>query len=326
MSSLGNGYTHWRGASTGVWERRHVITQYGIRLCLKSWLLRALLILSWSLALGLIGFYFLFGQLLMPEGGLLAFNLSEDKLQKILSGITAWMLLYPEICVDGLYRISFYAISDIYGSLSFFAIILFIPKLIANDLSSQAIIIYNSKALTRFDYMLGKFGVVFSILCLLWVVPILAAWLMGNFLSPDLSFFYHSFPALLRALLVTLITVVSLSLLAMAISALAKKSSVAIVLWIFVWIFSGVIANTSSQVKYISLHNCLHDISNHIYALDSFFENAESMLPFFSTTMGPALSRGFPLGKSEGLFAPSMFLIGFCVVAIVILLKRIKPE
>ena len=75
---------------------------------------------------------------------------------------------------------------------SIFALGMAIPLLITRDLASNAIIIYSSKAVTRGDYLLGKFATAFGLLALTWLGPVCAAWFMGNLLAPDWSFFWHS--------------------------------------------------------------------------------------------------------------------------------------
>ena len=52
-----------------------------------------------------------------------------------------------------------------------------------HDLASNAILIYSSKALSRFDYILGKFGIAFTLLSLLCLAPLIAVWFVGNLLS-----------------------------------------------------------------------------------------------------------------------------------------------
>ena len=63
--------------------------------------------------------------------------------------------------------------------------------LITRDLASNAIIIYASKAVSRGDYLLGKFATAFGLLVLTWLGPVCAAWFVGNLLAPDWRFFWH---------------------------------------------------------------------------------------------------------------------------------------
>ena len=63
MSIRAHDYEHWRGVSTSIWRRRWTITNYGLRLCWRSKLLRGIFAVAWVSALTLIAFHFLVGQL-----------------------------------------------------------------------------------------------------------------------------------------------------------------------------------------------------------------------------------------------------------------------
>ncbi len=334
MSLKADSYQHWEGRSTGIWRRRYVIAQYGIKLCLQSKVLKILLALVWSSALGLTSIYFLAGQLLSPESGIFA-NLMEKfprEMTTIINGVTSWILLYPEICVEGLYRGTFFLASNAYIFATFIAVATFIPKLIAHDLSSQAIIIYNSKALTRFDYMLGKFGIVFSILSSLWVLPIVVAWLLGSLMSPGWTFLAHSFDALLRALGIGLLGITSLSLAALAISSLAKKTSTATTFWIFAWIGTGVISGLVglrfTWGRYISLPETIRHASWNAFDLTSILENAQNMLPFFNVLTEPIkkdLDKAL-IDQGSSQIVPIIVILLFCLASMAIISLRTKPE
>jgi len=141
--------------------------------------------------------------------------------------------------VDGIYRIAFYLAKYSASPLSLIIVALFIHRLIALDLASQAIVIYNSKALTRWDYLIGKFLIAICILSLVWIIPIVASWLIGNTLSPDIQFFLYTFPSLAKSLLVGFVAVLTFSLFALAVSSLAKRTGSAVAYWILGWISHG---------------------------------------------------------------------------------------
>jgi len=334
MNVLSQGYQHWTGQSTGIWQRRWTITRYGLQLCWQSRLLKGLFAIAWVAALGLIGFYFFIGQLLTPDSSLVQLiteNLGQ-RARSVINGLSAWILLYPEVSVDGLYRLVFSLASHLYSLLAFFAVALFVPKLISHDLSSNAILIYNSKALTRFDYLLGKFGIAFTLLTLLCLAPLVTVWFIGNLLSPDWAFFYHGFPALLRMVTVSAAGVITYSLLAMAVSSLAKRTSSATAFWILFWIISAMIANLSGKFvpwgRYLSPANCLDQLSRHLYNLGGVLENAKAMLPFFNSLF-ERLPRRNPLtamGPADGLWLPVLFLAGIWALCAFAISKRVQSE
>ncbi len=335
MSALAHRYQHWRGTSTGIWRRRAVITACGLRLSWKSRLLKMVFSVAWSAALAFAALHFLIGQLMAPESSVLDYLTGNfnPRIRALLDGIAAWLLLYPEVAVDGLYRATFSTASALYTALSFFAVTLFVPKLISHDLSSQAIIIYNSKALTRLDYLIGKFGIVFVLLSLLHTAPLAASWLVGNVLSPDRTFFMHSLPALLRAMAVGMIATVSLSLLALAVSSLARKAGVATAFWIVLWLVSGVIGAAVGAVfdwgAFLSPQDCLAAIASHLYDLGGALTDAQVMLPFFDHFLqsfprkAAAAMQEQPAGS---IWLPLAFLGGFCALALVAIAQRTRPE
>ncbi len=334
MSKLDGGYRRWTGRPTGIWQRRWVITSVGLKLCLESKLLRGVIGIVWSSTLFFMGVLFFTGQLTSPDSTLISFvgeRLGDSFLQ-LANGLASWVLLYPELCVDGVFRVIYYVACQIYLLGSFMAIALFVAKLIAHDLASQAIVIYNSKALSRFDYFIGKFGIVFLLLGAIWLVPILSLWTFGNMMSPDWTFFVYSFKALLKALSVAAVSMVSLSLAAMAVSALARRTSVAVSLWVLIWILSGLVGMTAKVVYsaggYISLMACLKDFIWASFRLDLVWENATNMLPFFNLILKD-VPRDFPeelsLGPA-GVVVPLACLVLYGAVSCLILKLRTKSQ
>jgi len=334
MSALTHGYQHWTGTSTSIWQRRVAIARQGLRLCWRSRLLKIVFAIVWVSALGLLAFHFLVGQLLSPESALLGYIAENfgERAKAVVDGLAAWILLYPDVSVDGLYRFTFSYASQLYGAISFYAVALFVPKLISHDLSSRAILVYNSKALSRFDYLLGKFGIVFSLLSALTIAPLVVVWFLGNAMSPDWSFFWHGFPALVTALAVGLITVTSIGLFALAVSSLAKRTSTATAFWILAWVVSGFVAGASSRVfswgRYLSPANCLREISTQLYNVAGVVEHAKDVLPFFRSTLEslPRKSSILAATPTESIWVPVVFLCGFCALALLAISKRVQPE
>lgn len=334
MSALTHGYQHWQGTSTSIWQRRWTITRTGLRLCWRSKLLKGIFAVVWVSALGLIAFHFLVGQMLSSESALVAFVTQNfgRKAKAITDGLAAWILLYPDVTIDGLFRFTLLYISILYSTLCYFAVALFVPKLISHDLSSRAILIYNSKALTRFDYLLGKFGIVFVILSLLVVAPLTVIWFLSNLLSPDWSFFWHGFPALVRALAAGSITVMALSLLALAVSALVKKTSTATALWIVLWLVSGFIASAAEQVfpwgHYLSPANCLREITAQLFDVGGVVDTAKQSLPFFDSFLKTLPRKSSIVAETvQGdAWVPYGFLLGFCLLSLFAISKRVQSE
>lgn len=327
-------YRRWTGESVGVWQRRLSIARYGLRLCLAGRVIKLFLLLALAQSLPLAGVFFLFGQLVAPDSALILWlgALGGEQVTSVFNGLASWALLYPEIVVDGVYRIAFYLFTS---SCPFFTVVtvaLFVHRLIANDLASNAIVIYNSKALTRWDYLVGKFLVVATLLSLVWIAPVAISWLLGNALSPDWGFFVHSFPSLLRGLAVGIAAVASLSLLAMLVSSLAKKTGAAVAYWIVGWLILGAAANAASlaapSLAYLSPMQAIEALSGGVYRLADLLRDARGMLPFFDafyarlpdfegTEQAPIVGNG-----AVGL--PLLFLAAYGALSVFVVSRRVR--
>ncbi|MDQ8200601.1 ABC transporter permease subunit [Pelagicoccus enzymogenes] len=326
-------YRRWEGEGVGVWRRRLSISRYGLRLCLSGKIIKIFLVLAFAQTLLLGGVFFLFGQLVAPESALLGWleSIGGEQMVRVISGLSSWALLYPEICVDGVYRVMFYLLTFSGPFLSMIIVALFVHRLIANDLASNAIVIYNSKALTRWDYLIGKFLIVATILSVVWILPVVVSWLLGNFLSPDWSFFYHSFPSLLRGLVIGGVAVVSLSCLALLVSSLAKKTGAAVAYWILGWFSFGVVASVASfahpALNYISPTQSIYALSAGVYRMLDLVTDAQDMLPFFGgffNTMSDGNDPAdLPIGNGE-ILLPLLSLAVYCVISVVVVSRRVK--
>ncbi len=328
-------YRRWEGQSVGVWQRRLSIARYGLRLCLAGKIIKIFLVLAFAQTLVLGGVFFLFGQLVAPESALLGWleGIGGQEIVRVISGLTSWALLYPEICVDGVYRVMFYLLTFSCPFLSMIIVALFVHRLIANDLASNAIVIYNSKALTRWDYLIGKFMVVSTILSVVWLLPVVASWLLSNFLSPDWSFFYHSFPSLLRGLAIGFVSVVSLSCLALLVSSFAKKTGAAVAYWILGWITVGIVASVASiahpAFNYISPTQAIYALSAGIFRMLDLVTDAQDMLPFFGGFFN-RMSDGvdpsdLPIGNGE-IVLPLLSLSLYCFLSIVVVSRKVRAS
>ncbi len=328
-------YRRWEGQSVGVWQRRLSIARYGLRLCLSGKIIKVFLVLAFAQTFVLGAVFFLFGQLVAPESALLGWleGLGGQDIVRVISGLSSWALLYPEICVDGIYRIMFYLMT--FGSpfLSMIIVALFIHRLIANDLASNAIVIYNSKALTRWDYLTGKFIVVSSILSVIWLLPVVASWLLSNFLSPDWSFFYHSFPSLLRGVTIGLVSVVSLSCFALLVSSLAKKTGAAVAYWILGWFSFGVVSSVASvahpALEYISPVQSIYGLSAGIFRMLDLVVDAQDMLPFFGSFFS-SMSNGsdpsdLPIGNGD-IILPLLVLSAYSMISVLVVSRRVRAS
>src|SRR5665213_2950252 len=190
-------YQHWEGVHTGIWDRRRVIAWNGLSACLRSKLLRYVMVMSWMGGLMMVAFLFFVGQLLVPDSIMTQWvSQTSPEIRSFVSMLTSWLHDHPEVSVGTTQNVLFYYYGVYSMPLSIVALGMALPALITRDLASNAIVIYSSKAVTRGDYLLGKFCTAFGVMIVTWLGPVCAAWLVGNLLAPDWSFFWHARMAL----------------------------------------------------------------------------------------------------------------------------------
>jgi ABC-2 type transport system permease protein len=324
------GYQHWDGAHLGVWRRRWVIAAYGLRACTQKWWMRLLIALCWFNALLMAAILFLTGQLLVENSFMAQWATNLNPTWRTFANLLIrWLEQHPEISVPTTQNLLFYYFSTRMTGLAIFALGLALPLLITRDLGSNAIIIYSSKAVTRGDYLLGKFATAFGFLALAWLGPMLAAWLLGNLLAPQWSFFWHSRAVLGNVLVYGLSSLTILSLLALGVSAVSRGEKSTVALWYSWWVLGGIIvplaASTRPWLRHISFNFDLHQLALAVFRPDRSLTTAQNNIPVLGELlrMGPETRAAFEFPAIEGaLIALGLML----AVAAFLLYRRVKPE
>jgi len=109
--------------------------------------------------------------------------------------------------------------------------------LIANDLKSNALQLYLSKPLTRVDYLVGKLAIIMVLMGFLMVVPGILLFIENAVLSEGVTFLKEEYWILGSIILYSLILTLPTGLLILALSAVAKSSRYAAI--IFIAILTG---------------------------------------------------------------------------------------
>ena len=324
-------YQHWDGAHLGVWRRRLAIARNGLTACLRiKWMWHTVL-LCWILALAMIGFLFVVGQLLVADSVVVQqignFNV---QLQSFARMLTSWLEQHPEISVRTTQNLLFYYFCTwlMWGSI--YAIGMAMPVLITRDLGSNAIIIYSSKAVSRGDYVLGKFATVFGLMSLTWLGPVCAAWFTGNLLAPDWGFFWHSRMALIHALTYGLVCMSVLSLLALGVSAISarEKSTAAFwyVWWIVGFVIAGIAAHTQPWLRHLSFNFNLNQVALAVFRLGDDLNVARENIPVFGQMLGNVRPQTLNAINHPPVAGSLFWLLLMLAGAALILRKRVKPE
>jgi ABC-2 type transport system permease protein len=324
-------YQHWDGVHTSLWGRRWVIAQNGLAACLRNKLLRSLMLTCWMGGLVMAGILFLIGQLLVPDS-IVAQWVSQmnPNLQAFARMLTSWLQDHPAISVGTTQNVLFYFYCVYSMPLSIFALGIALPALITRDLASSAIVIYSSKAVTRGDYLLGKFCTAFGVMTMTWLGPVCTAWFLGNLLAPDWKFFWHARVALFHALVFGLSSMVILCLLALGVSAVSSREKSTPALWFTWWVLGLAIQpialHTLPWLRHFGFGYDLRQIALSIFHLGQDLKTAQDSIPIF----GQMLQNVRPATRAalnDPTFGGSIVALALMLLAGgLIIKKRVVPE
>lgn len=324
-------YKHWSGTHLGIWHRRAVIAGNGLKGCLENRWMRHCVLLCWMGALIQSVLLFAIGQLLVADSVIVQWSVNlNPALQMFTKLLMGWLERHPEISVRTTQNLLFYFASGWLLPLSLVAIAQAIPHLITRDLSSNAIIVYASKAVGRFDYLLGKFATVFGLLTITWLGPLVAAWFVGNLLAPDWHFFWHSRLALLNTLLYVLLSMVVLSLLALGISAVSPKEKTTVAVWIAWWIVGYVLAGIAKETKpwlrHLSFKHNLDDLALVLFRPADDITLAQDNIPVLGELLRNVPPETFAAWRHPAATGSLIALALMLVAAVAILARKVKPD
>jgi ABC-2 type transport system permease protein len=232
MPIFDQGYQHWSGHLSGHAWRWLAITRQGLRTGLSGRYLRLALLLAWLPAIILAAMLCLWGLLERQSEYIATFS-------PLLGFLDPAMLSDPRE-----YRVVFWKLCYSYflGVELWFSMILILmvgPNLISQDLRYNALPLYFSRPLRRFDYFFGKLGVIVALLCMVVIVPSIVAYVLGLLFSLDLSIIRDTYRILLASIAYGLVIAVSAGLLILALSSLSRNSRYIALFWLGVWLVSS---------------------------------------------------------------------------------------
>lgn len=118
---------------------------------------------------------------------------------------------------------------------------LIVPPLISRDVRSRAFLLYYSRPITRFEYMLGKFSIPASVLLMVTLVPALFLYVFGVMLSPDLTVLRDTWDIPFRIVIATAVCVIPTALIGLLFSSMTQESRFAGFAWFTVWGLGAVV-------------------------------------------------------------------------------------
>ena len=234
------GYRGWDGERSSTWLRWWTIASTGIRLVWRGTWLRRSLIVTWIPAFFLATGFFMYEQsILHPDvrRGLaewleqvgqvpeLAQSFENDP-ASVRHDVWAMLLLayfrYPQAI----------AMAIVIGIIA--------PRLISYDLRSRGFLLYFSRPLHPWEYILGKSAIVWFYLALITTLPAMLMYLLGILLSPELTVIQSTWDLPFRILGATMIIALPTTALALAFSSLTIESRYAAFAWIATWVLGAV--------------------------------------------------------------------------------------
>jgi ABC-2 type transport system permease protein len=314
----------------GVAYRRWVITSTGLRQLFSTKFFLGLLIVAWVAGLAIAALGFAFSQTVVTGGWLEqgAMQLGP-RAQAVASAIGALVLLYPDICVDGLFTLIFWVHSFLGLWLCLIGLTVLVPRLVTRDRASNALIIYLARPLTSVDYLVGKLGIIAGLLLLLWTGPLLFGWALSMLFAPNSDFFVYSLSPLARALTFNGISLVVLASIALGVSALNRSSRNTILLWAFLWLIVGFLALERRSPIWIQRSSFTHNLSEvrkSVLRLDTVLADAAGKLPLLDADLVRQLKRSGEKAASTDLPGTLMSLGFFVTLSSVVFLRKLRPE
>jgi hypothetical protein len=321
--------SRWSELPRGVNYRRWVIVANGVRQISRLRFFRILILAAWlgGLAIALLGF--LFSQS-VASGGVLETWAAKfgPRAEAIVQALAGFVTLYPDIIVRGMFTLIFWLHSYIGLGLSLIALAVIVPSLITTDRASNALTIYLSRPLTSTDYLLGKLGIIAGVLALVWTGPLLFGWLVSMAFAPDRDFVIYSFSPLLRALTFNGIAFVSLSCIALGVSALGRSSRTTSVAWLILWLVISVPASAPlapNWLKRASFYQDLTMVRLQVFNLTDALGDAAEM-PMLSARFAQSLKSASAKAESNDFRGALGALAAFCALSSVVFLRKIRPE
>jgi ABC-2 type transport system permease protein len=232
MPIFDQGYQHWQGTLASQLWRWWAITRHSVRMQFKSKWTRFCLVACIGPAFALILTLILWS--LLEQG--------NSWLRPILQ------LLPPELQrIPQEYRLTIWTFAfHFFFLIQFFFVMVLVllvgPDLISKDIRFNALPLYLSRPVRRWEYFLGKFGVIAFFTLLVTAAPAVVAWIFGALFSLSLEAIREVLPLLFGSILISLVITVSAGLLMLALSSLSRNSRYVSMMFFAFWLLTNMMS------------------------------------------------------------------------------------
>jgi ABC-2 type transport system permease protein len=278
MPIFDQGYQHWRGELAGHLWRWWAITRRGLRAQLKNrWVIAAVLF-AWVPALALAALLAVWGLFEQKSAVLTPF------LGMFREALPGEMFSDPHYFRSTVWTIAFDTFFRFEIFFSMILVLLVGPDLISQDLRFNAMPLYFSKPVRRFDYFLGKLGIITVFLLAVTAFPAASAWLLGVCFSLDFGVFQDTMRLCLASLIFSGVIAVSAGTLMLSISSLSRNSRYVGAMWVGLWVVSNVMAAALDETlerdwcPVVSYTHNLARVGNSLLGTHSAWQQIEKLL------------------------------------------------
>jgi ABC-2 type transport system permease protein len=286
MPIFDQGYQHWNGRLRGRVWRWLAITRRGVRTQWEKKATRRVVFMGVVPALFLAAFLVLWG-LFEQKSEFLA------PIMMLLRGLPDELRSGPAKFRLPVWTIAFNRFLEVQTYFAMILVMLVGPDLISQDLRFGALPLYFSRPLRRFDYFVGKLGVIGVYLSVVTVAPILLAYVLGICFSLDAGTIRETAQLLGASIAWGLIVVASAGMLMLAMSSLSRNSRLVGGAWVGIWLVSHVAGSSLTSIvheKWCPLVSYVHNLHRLREALlDT--ASAWHALPSFLSSSSRAFAR-----------------------------------
>jgi ABC-2 type transport system permease protein len=240
MPIFDQGYQHWQGELSGHAWRWLTVTRQGVRAQMKNRFTRIIMLFALLPAFGL-------------AAALIAWGLLEQQSELIkplfsILHLPPEMMAGPKAFREPFWGVCFHFFFWVEMFFSMILVLLVGPGLISQDLRFNAMPLYFSRPLRRFDYFVGKLGVIGFFLASVAIVPPVVAYMLGVLFSLDFSVFKDTWRLLAASIGYGLVVVFSAGTLMLALSSLSRSSRYVALFWVGIWIITGTLGTVLGKI------------------------------------------------------------------------------
>ena len=235
------GYREWDIERSSGMHRWSVIAATGIRLAMRSSWLRRLLLVAWLPATTVGMMFFAYEQAVNSPPWernivlLLQRTFAQSDLTQAISVYGAENMRHE---VWSFLILFFFRTPQ--AVLMVMLVALVGPRLIANDVRSRAFLIYFSRPISPWQYVLGKSAILWTFLMAITTLPALVLYFLGVLLSPNISVVAETWDIPVRIMAASSVLIIPTSAVALCLSSMTSESRFAASSWISIWVVGWV--------------------------------------------------------------------------------------